>query len=96
VVVDAGVLPGFALYTVLRGAVEALARAAYLLDPTAVTDRRAHALNLRLENPPEQFKVKKDHAKLAERRQHLDERAGSLGVQILRSRSQNCRSLRTL
>jgi hypothetical protein len=87
VVVDAGVLPGCALYTVLRGAVEAVARAAYLLEPTSVTERRAHALNLRLENLLEQAKVKRDDAKLTERRQHLEARAGLLGVQVLRSRS---------
>jgi hypothetical protein len=86
VVADAGVLPGFALYSVLRGAVEALARAAYLLEPTSVTERRAHALNLRLENLLEQAKVKRDDAKLAERRQHLEARAGLLGVHVLRSR----------
>jgi hypothetical protein len=58
-VVERGVLPGFSLYTLMRSATEALARAWYLLSPPTVVERRARALNVREDNLLEQAKVGK-------------------------------------
>jgi hypothetical protein len=82
----AGMLPSFALYTVLRGATEALARAMYLLDEPSVAARRAHALNVRLENLVEAAKVTKNRARLSARLQHLGNRAVGVGIAVIPSK----------
>jgi hypothetical protein len=56
-VMERGVLPGFSLYTLMRSATEALARSWYLLSPPSVVERRARALNVRVDNLVEQAKV---------------------------------------
>jgi hypothetical protein len=56
-VVERGVLPAFSLYSLMRAAMEALARAWYLLAAPTVAERRARALNVREDNLIEQAKV---------------------------------------
>jgi hypothetical protein len=57
IVLRHGPLPGFALYTLLRAAAEALARAAYLLElPLTLPVRLGRTLNERLDNLDEQRK----------------------------------------
>jgi hypothetical protein len=56
-VMERGVLPSFSLYTLMRSATEALARAGYLLSHPTVAERRARALNVRVDNLIEQAKV---------------------------------------
>jgi hypothetical protein len=58
-IVEARKLPAFALYTLLRGAAETLARACHLMNGPTVTERRTRALNVRLQNLVEQEKVLK-------------------------------------
>jgi len=58
---DAGPLPQFALYTLLRAASEAAVRSRYLLDASITeTQRLARALNERLDNVIEQRRVDPD------------------------------------
>jgi hypothetical protein len=56
-VIKHGPVPGFALYTLLRAAADAAARAAYLLElPLTSTERLSRTLNERLDNLDEQRK----------------------------------------
>jgi hypothetical protein len=56
-ITEARRLPSFAMYTVMRGAAEALARAWYLLGAATVEERRSRALNIRLSSLLEQSKL---------------------------------------
>lgn len=56
-IAEGGRLPSFALYTVMRGAAEALARAWYLLAGTTADERRSRGFNIRLNSIVEQSKL---------------------------------------
>lgn len=77
-----GTLPCFALFTLLRAAAEAGARARHLLEPTLDdAGRMARALNDRLDNIEEQAKLKSvDVTHTDSRIANLSSRASSLGI----------------
>lgn len=92
--IETRILPSFALYTVLRGAVESLARAHYVLMEMDLTERQGRALNLRLDNLREQVRItdrepSEDRAAgrrvYEERRRFLVGRASAQGVRTLMS-----------
>ena len=79
-------LPRFALYSLLRPAVTAGVRMAYLVELSIPEAQRlGRALNLRCENLMEQNKVKPDKAHLAARIAHLEQRASENGVKMIPS-----------
>jgi hypothetical protein len=100
IIVYAGTLPCFSLFTLLRTAAEAVVRARYLLDPTLThAQRLGRGLNERLVNLYEQDKVMSDaeragtaaeemvaahRAHFCERMSRLEYRASRVGLPVLR------------
>jgi hypothetical protein len=78
---EAGQLPVYAPFTLLRATAEATVRARFLLEPgLSNTDRVARHLNERLMNLREQHKVIADKAHLDKRLAELQQRASALGI----------------
>jgi hypothetical protein len=91
-VIKSGLVPGFALFTLLRAAAEAVVRCRHLLDPGIDHPARlGRALNERLDNLQEQRKVRSDDAEMnqhyRERVAYLEERAGAEGVKVIHART---------
>jgi hypothetical protein len=90
IIAKAGTLPQFALYTLLRGAAEAVVRARHLLDvdPSLTSaDRLGRALNERLRNVEEAGKLDSASATYATKRvPHLESRAAALGINVVRNK----------
>jgi hypothetical protein len=83
-IIKAGTLPSYAMYTLLRPAAEAAVRAKHLLIPTiSETDRLARGLNERLDNLWEQRKAGVDVASIID---HLADRATANGISVERSK----------
>ena len=81
-----GMLPTYALFTLLRGAAIPIVRCAYLLDP-ALDERirMARGLNVRWENLDEQRKLKGENEKVfAERVAVLEERAKRYEIDVFK------------
>ena len=86
---DAGPLPQFALYTLLRAASEAAVRSRYLLDASITeTQRLARALNERLDNVIEQRRVDPDamQTKFDEAVGRFEQQAVRNGIAVLREK----------
>lgn len=91
-VLQHGPLPTFALYTLLRGAAEAVVRCRHLVDlGIDESARLGRALNERLDNLLEQNKVKPETqgTHLPDRIEHLVERATENGVPVLRNQTKD-------
>jgi hypothetical protein len=83
-------LPGFSLFTLVRGAAVPAVHARHLLDPSITEGQRlGRGLNARLENLEQQQKV---HPEIQgnhfdERLEHLRSRADANGVAVIRNRN---------
>jgi hypothetical protein len=89
IVFKTGPLPCFALYTLVRAAADAVVRAKHLLDP-AISEpaRLARGMNERLDNLNQQVKVMAEpgRAHYDRRVQHLEQRARTNGIAVLREK----------
>jgi hypothetical protein len=83
----AGVLPSFALYTLLRGAAEPVVRARHLLDPQiSAVERHTRSFNERLENAVQAGKINEAAAEYAAQRMpYLVSRAEGLSISAKRN-----------
>jgi hypothetical protein len=86
-VIKGGLLPAYALYTLLRAAAEAILRCRHLLDPSITeVQRLARSLNERLHNLNEQNKVSPEtlQGHYEERLARLQQQADAYGITVRR------------